>query len=282
MQNYIDLLKDILHNGIDKDDRTGVGSRSVFGKTLTYNLGDGFPMVTTRKVFFRIAFEETMMFLNGITDTTVLEDKNIKIWKDNTSREFLDSRGLHHLPEGSLGKGYSHQWRNFGGSLDQNDGVDQIRELLESLKNDPNGRRHLVSAWNPIQTDEMALPPCHLLQQYQVLDGKLNSLFFMRSSDAYLGLPTNIMSYAYLNMLFAKYLNLEPGNLVYMAGDVHLYMNQLDVAKMQIEREPRDLPQLKINKEINTFEDVMSVEFSDIEITGYDPHPKLPKVKMAV
>lgn len=303
MQNYLDLLQDILDNGFDKDDRTGIGSRSVFGRSLRWNLADGFPMLTTRKVAFRIAFEETMFFLRGDRDTKKLEAKKINIWKGNTSREFLDKRGLTHLEEGDMGYGYSHQWRNFGGQDEvqyadpvpgpfQGEivlqpaiaGVDQIANLIDGLRDDPFSRRHLVSAWNPQQVDETPLPPCHILQQYQVTtDGRLNSCFFMRSNDVAFGLPYNIMSYAFLNIAFSQLLGYTPGELVYFGGDVHLYANQLDMCREQITRKPYALPTLKINKRLNTLEDVLSLEYSDIEIVGYEAHPDFKnKPPMAV
>ncbi len=290
MKNYLSLLQDIMDNGFDKEDRTGIGSRSVWGRTLRWDLSEGFPIITTRKVAFRIAFEETMFFLRGGRDTTELEDRNINIWKGNTTREFLDARGLDWLEEGDMGYGYGHQWRNFGGwdILDSPDdwhysGVDQVTEMLQALKDDPYSRRHIITAWNPHQIDKTALPPCHILHQYQVTPaGKLNSSFLMRSNDAYLGLPTNIMGYAWLNIAFAKLLNLEPGELVYMGNDVHLYQNQLEVASMQLEREPRELPKLQIYKNFSTFEELQNLEYTDIELINYDPHPALPKVPMAV
>lgn len=281
MQNYLDLLKDILYNGIEKDSRAGK-VKSVFGKQLEWDLSEGFPILTTRKIPLRIAFEETWMFLRGDTDTKILEDKNIFIWQGNTTREFLDNRGLKDLPEGSLGKGYSHQWRNFNGELGGNDGVDQVVELLNGLKDDPNSRRHIVIGWNPSQLDEMALPPCHLYNQYAINDGKLDSSFVMRSNDFYHGCGFNIMGYALLNYAFAKYLGLKPGKLVYFGNDVHLYDTQYEVAKMQLERVPRKLPTLSILKDLDTIEDVLSMEFADLELNDYDPHPPLPKVNMAV
>jgi len=284
LENFTNLLKDILENGIDKPDRTGVGVRSVWGRSLRWNLAEGFPMVTTRKVSFRIAFEETMFFLRGERDTKKLEEKKINIWKGNTSREFLDNRGLHHLEEGDMGYGYSHQWRNFGG-VDEplTAGVDQVRNLVTGLVEDPYSRRHIVSAWNPQQLEQTPLPPCHIMHQYQVMpNNKLNSSFYMRSNDVYLGLPTNIMGYAFLNMAFSKLCGYTPGELVYFGSDVHLYHNQLEVAEMQAQREPRPLPQLVFHKDFKTFDELLQLEWSDIEIVGYDPHPALPKVEMAV
>lgn len=281
---YLEILRDILENGSNRPDRTAVGSRAVFGKSFTIDLNQGFPMLTTRKISFRIAFEETMFFLRGETDTTKLEAKNINIWKGNTSREFLDKVGLNHLSVGNMGKGYGFQWRNFGGT-ECSWGIDQIVKLLDGLKNDSNSRRHLVTAWNPQQLDQMALPPCHIMHQYQILNGKLNSLFFMRSVDCGIGLCTNVMGYALLNLLFSKYLNLIPGTLTFMGGDCHLYLNQIEMATEQVTRDPfkYKLPVLNINKEINTINDIFSLEYSDIEVIEYKSYPDIKsKPAMAV
>lgn len=283
MKNYLDLLKEILEDGIDKGSRAG-GTRAIFGKQLEWDLSKGFPILTTRKISPRIAFEETWLFLRGDTNTLHLEEKHISIWKGNTSREFLDGRGLTHLPVGSLGTGYSHQWRNFGGDvLTGKGGVDQIKNLLEGLKADPEGRRHIVTGWNPQQLDGSPLPPCHLYNQYAVNNGKLDSSFMLRSNDVGFGLPFNIMGYALLNMVFAKYLGLEPGKLVYFGNDVHLYQNQLPMAKEQVQRVPRELPKMLINKELNTFEDILDMVYEDIKLCDYDPYPDLKnKPPMAV
>lgn len=483
MQNYLDLMQDVYTNGIDKPDRTGIGSRSVFGRTLRWDLSKGFPIITSRKVSLRIAFEETMFFLRGHTQTKLLEDKNINIWKGNTSREFLDARGLNHLPSGNLGAGYSHQWRNFNGfvkvpphidtpfakeividttsnthglvgkefqsnscgnfvvvrenrgnrnklsfdvkfktsgyitnvkkqhiekgqiydpyfpnvagvacvgdqsiklkfpelwkklrpmwdamisrcydekdhsypnyggkniyvsarwllfsnfvidaqtlpgwdkklanwskySLDKDiastgyysekscqwvdlktqmlnssifipsmetrhKGTDQIVDLLNGLKKDPYSRRHVVTGWNPGQLSQMALPPCHMMHLYSVEgdftvnEGKLNNCFIMRSNDVPYGLPYNIMSYALINQIFSQYLGYTPGELVYFGWDVHIYQNQFEMVEEQLKREPKSLPTLKINKDLTTLEDIMSLEWTDIELIGYDAHPDI-------
>jgi thymidylate synthase len=291
MKNYLELLQDIMDNGIDKDDRTGIGSRSVWGRTLRWDLSKGFPIITTRRVALRIAFEETMFFLRGGRQTKELEDKNINIWTGNTTREFLDARGLDWLEEGDMGYGYGHQWRNFGG-WDIKDspedwhytGVDQVIEMLQALKDDPFSRRHIITAWNPHQLDKTALPPCHILHQYQVTpDGKLNSSFLMRSNDAPFGLPYNIMGYALLNILFANYLKLEPGELVYQGNDVHIYKNQFDMVKEQLTRTPHPLPHLKLINCLNTLDELFQMQYNNILLENYVSEPDIKdKPAMAV
>lgn len=291
MKNYLELLQDIMDNGFDKEDRTGIGSRSVWGRTLRWDLSKGFPIVTTRKVAFRIAFEETMFFLRGDRDTTLLEDKNINIWKDNTTREFLDARGLDWLEEGDMGYGYGHQWRNFGGwdTVDSPEGwhysgIDQVTDMLNALREDPFSRRHIITAWNPHQLDKTALPPCHILHQYQVTPaGKLNSSFLMRSNDVPYGLPYNIMGYALLNILFAEYLGYEPGDLVYQGNDAHIYLNQFDMVKEQLERTPHRLPTLKILKRLNTLDELFNLQYNSVRLEDYQADPDIKnKPAMAV
>jgi thymidylate synthase len=288
MQNFIDLLNDVVTNGVNKADRTGIGSRSVFGRMLRWDLAQGFPIITTRKVALRIAFEETMFFLRGETQTKLLEEKKINIWKGNTSREFLDNRGLQHLPEGDMGKGYGYQWRHWETPNPEypHDVIetDQIAKLLTGIKSDPYGRRHVVTGWNPGQLNEMALPPCHMLQMHSVEptsteftigDGKLHTCFVMRSNDVPFGLPYNIMSYALLNHIFAKHLNLEVGDLVYMGWDVHIYQNQMKMVDEQLTRTPLALPKINIKKDLITLDDILSLQWEDIELTGYNPHPDI-------
>lgn len=287
---YLGVLKNVLDTGVRVPNRTGIDTLATWGQTIRIPLSEGFPIVTTRKTTLRIAFEETWFFLRGETDTRKLQEKNIHIWEGNTSREFLDKVGLDYLPEGHLGKGYSFQWRNFGGDYMErtnytkyNKGTDQVVQLLEGLKKDPHGRRHIITGWNPQQLSEMALPPCHLYQQYQVLDGKLNSSFVMRSWDYLYGAPFNIMGYALLNHAIAKYMKLEPGELFAVGMDVHLYENQLDIARQQVTRDPFPLPTLTIDKELNTIDDILNMEFSDITLEGYQAHPDFKnKPKMAV
>jgi thymidylate synthase len=290
-KQYLNVMKTIVETGVDRPDRTGIGSRAIWGAYVGVDLAQGFPMVTTRKTAFRIAFEETWFFLRGETDTKKLEAKKIKIWEGNTTREFLDNRGLDYLPEGHMGKGYGFQWRNFGGDyaedfayteLDKK-GADQVVNVLEGMKKDPNGRRHIISGWNPQQLNEMALPPCHLYNQYQILGGKLNSSFVMRSHDWLYGGPFNFMGYALLNIAFAKYMKLEPGMLTYFGNDVHIYDNQLEMAKEQMLRDPFPLPTIELVRDVKTIDDLMELEYEDFILTGYQAHPDFKnKPKMAV
>jgi len=324
---YTNVMKRVIDTGVDRPDRTGIGSRAIWGAMVDVDLADGFPIPTTRKTTFRIAFEETWWMLRGETDTKKLEEKKINIWKGNTTREFLDNRGLHRLPEGHMGKGYGFQWRNFGGNykiekiynsfsevVDENGniliskeafdefndpfftntrydytksdgkGIDQIINVLEGMKKDPNGRRHIISGWNPQQLHEMALPPCHLYNQYQILNGKLNSSFVMRSHDWLYGGPFNFMGYALLNIAFAKYLGLEPGHLTYFGNDVHIYDNQIEMAKEQVLRDSFDLPKIELVKPVKTLDDLFGLQHEDfVFTTEYKAHPDFKnKPKMAV
>lgn len=304
-EQYKIILNNIICEGIDRTDRTSVGkSRTTFHKSMNIDLSEGFPISTLRKLSLRIAFEETWFFLRGETDTKKLEEKNINIWKGNTSRTFLDNSNLNYLPEGHMGKGYGFQWRNFGGDYYDNSslkneedqlkkdfsnhdysGIDQICNLLKDLKTNPDSRRHIVTAWNPQQLKEAALVPCHLYQQYQVLNGRLNSMFLARSQDFLFGTPYNIMGYALLNLVFSKFLNLKPGTLGYTGVDVHLYANQLDVSKKLLQRQPYDLPELIINKKLSTIDDILELEYSDLELIDYISHAdfkKSEKPEMAI
>jgi len=286
---YLDLLKNILDNGTTKQDRTGVGTIGIFGSQLKFSLENNtLPLLTTKKMFLRGIVEELLFFIRGETDTKKLEAKGVNIWKGNTSRDFLDKRGLGYLPEGDMGKGYGFQWRNFGGTAKSydyknhpRDGVDQLSRALEMIRNEPNSRKIIVSAWNPGQLDQMALEPCHCFIQFQVDNGKLNLMWFQRSVDSFLGLPFNICSYAILNMLFAKAANLEPGDLVFSGGDTHCYLNHISQIKEQITREPYNFPKIIINKSISSIEDMENLSFDDFKIENYNFHPAI-RADMAI
>lgn len=281
--SYIKIMRQILDEGIDvENDRTGVGTRGIFGAQMVFDMDDGFPLLTTRRIAFRIAFEEMMWFLRGQTDSKILEQKKINIWRGNTTREFLDAKGLTHLPEGDAGKNYSWQLRNFNGS-GPGLGYDQLAAIVSGIKTDPFSRRHFVSYWNPQQVlTEAALPPCHVSWAVQVAGGRLNLSFQMRSNDFYLGNPTNIAGYGFLLHALARLTGYRLGRLVFQGSDVHLYSNQLDNARIQVTREPLPLPEFRINKQLSDLDDLLALEYSDVEVVGYKHHPELPKVEMAV
>ena len=281
--SYLGIMRQILNEGTDiSNDRTGVGTRGIFGAQMVFNMDDGFPLLTTRRIAFRIAFEEMMWFLRGQTDSRILEAKKINIWKGNTTRQFLDAKGLGHLPEGDAGKNYSWQLRNFNGT-ESNPGYDQLAALVSGIKTDPNSRRHFVSYWNPQQVlTEAALPPCHVSWAVQILGGRLNLSFQMRSNDFYLGNPTNVAGYGFLLHALASLANCQPGTLVFQGSDIHLYKNQLANAAMQRAREPFKLPTFTINRRMSTLDDLLSLEYSDVQVHDYTHHPDLPKVEMAI
>lgn len=282
---YLELLYRAKEKGIEKPDRTDVGySKSLFAQTLTFDLSKGvLPLMTHRPTSARIAFEEMMFFLRGETDTTKLEEKDIFIWSGNTTREFLDSRGLTHLPVGDFGKSYGYQWRNYNGNEDKK-GVDQLLELLCGMKDDPYSRRHIINAWNPSQIDEMALPPCHMMQLYSITpDGYLHSSWIQRSADILFGVPYNILMYSMLNIIFAKYLGLKSGTVTGFFHDAHVYRNQEVVVDELKSHEINYFPWIKIKKELNTIDDILSLEFSDLDIRDYNPdRSEITKVPMAV
>jgi len=256
MKQYLDLMQRVLDEGVAKTDRTGTGTISVFGHQMRFDLAEGFPLLTTKKLHTRSIFGELLWFLRGSTNVAWLHENNISIWD-----EWAD-------PDGELGPIYGYQWRSWptpdGGH------VDQIKAVIESIRTNPDSRRHIVSAWNVGQLSEMALPPCHAFFQFYVADGKLSCQLYQRSADVFLGVPFNIASYALLTHLIAQLTGLEVGEFVHTLGDTHLYLNHLDQARLQLTREPRPLPKLVLNPAIR---DIDSIELSDIEIVGYDPHP---------
>lgn len=260
-QGYLNLLKDILENGTDRGDRTGTGTRGVFGRQIRFNLNEGFPLLTTKKVFLRGIIEELLWFLNGDTNAKTLEDKNVNIWKAWGDPETRD-----------LGPVYGWQWRSFGkpyGEEVEGNYKDQIADLIEGLKRDPNSRRHLVVAWNPNQVSEMALPPCHCLFQFFVADGKLSCQLYQRSADMFLGVPFNIASYSLLTMMIAQQVGLELGEFVHTFGDAHIYNDHMDQVELQLTREPYAFPAMNIRQA----KDIFSYTIDDFQLEGYESHP---------
>lgn len=264
MEQYHQLLETILKKGTKKSDRTGTGTISVFGHQMRFNLKEGFPLVTTKKLHLRSIIHELLWFLQGDTNIAYLKDNGVSIWD-----EWADENG-------DLGPVYGHQWR----SWPTPDGrkVDQIKNLLDLLQNNPDSRRMIVSAWNVADVDQMALPPCHCLFQFYVADGKLSCQLYQRSADTFLGVPFNIASYALLTMMVAQVTGLKAGEFIHTLGDAHLYSNHLEQAELQLSRTPRPLPQMKLNPEVN---DLFSFKYDDFELTNYDPHPHI-KAAVAV
>jgi len=259
MRQYQDLLSNILVKGIDKGDRTGTGTRSIFGHQMRFELAAGFPLLTTKKLHMKSIVHELLWFLKGDTNIKYLQDNGVKIWD-----EWADE-------DGELGPVYGAQWRSWDGyELGM---IDQIAELVEGLKKNPNSRRHIVTAWNPSEVGQMALPPCHLMFQCYVANGELSLQMYQRSADTFLGVPFNIASYALLTMMLAKVCNLKPGALIWTGGDVHLYSNHFLQAHQQLSRDPRSLPTLIIKDRGQGIDDFL---YEDFELVGYDPHPHIP------
>lgn len=268
MQQYHDLLNHILENGVEKSDRTGTGTISTFGYQMRFDLSEGFPVLTTKKLHLKSIIHELLWFLKGDTNIKYLQENGVKIW-DGWADE-----------NGDLGPVYGHQWRNWA-----SEGIDQIKNAIHQIKNNPDSRRIIVSAWNPsvmpdtsvsfaenVANGKAALPPCHAFFQFYVQNGKLSCQLYQRSADTFLGVPFNIASYALLTMMMAQVCDLEPGDFVHSFGDVHLYTNHVDQAREQLTREPRALPQMKINPEVT---DLFEFKFEDFELVNYDPHPHI-------
>ena len=264
MQSYLKLLRHVMDKGVDRGDRTGTGTRGVFGYQTRYDLADGFPMLTTKKLHLKSIIHELLWFLAGDTNIKYLKDHGVSIWDD-----WADA-------DGNLGPVYGYQWRSWpdpkGGS------VDQIAKLIAQIKKNPASRRHIVSAWNPAQVDEMALPPCHCLFQFYVANGRLSCQLYQRSADIFLGVPFNIASYALLTMMVAQVCDLQPGEFIHTLGDAHLYANHFEQAELQLSRAPRGLPRMVINPQVK---DIFSFQFEDFVLEGYDPHPNI-KAPIAV
>lgn len=264
MDQYLALMKDVLENGSKKEDRTGTGTLSVFGRQCRYDLQKGFPLVTTKKLHLRSIIHELLWFLDGDTNIKYLKDNGVRIWD-----EWADENG-------DLGPVYGHQWRSW--PKQNGETVDQITALIDGLKNNPDSRRHIVSAWNPGEIDKMALPPCHCLFQFYVADGKLSCQLYQRSADIFLGVPFNIASYALLTLMIAQVVGLKPGEFVHTFGDAHLYSNHLEQAKEQLSRDTRVWPTMTLNPDVK---DIFSFKFEDFTLEGYDPHPHI-KAEVAV
>ena len=285
MKQYLDMCKFILENGTYKSDRTGTGTISYFGYQTRYNLNDGFPLLTTKKVFLKGIIHELLWFISGDTNIKYLVDNNVKIWNEwayekykkepvfkgetmdeftekiRESKEFADKYG-------DLGPVYGRQWRNFNG-------VDQLEKLITNLKKNPDSRRHIISAWNPAEVDNMALPPCHSFMQFYVVNNKLSCQLYQRSADVFLGVPFNIASYSLFTMMIAQVCGFELGDFVHTFGDVHIYSNHMEQIKLQLSREPRKLPTMKINPNVKSIYDF---KYEDFELEGYDPHPAIKGV----
>jgi len=264
MKQYLDLLSDILENGFERADRTGTGTRAVFGRQMRFDLSDGFPMVTTKKLHLRSIIVELLWFLQGDTNIKFLKDNGVSIWDD-----WADANG-------DLGPVYGKQWRSWAAP----DGrvIDQIQWVLDEIRTNPNSRRLIVSAWNPADVNEMALPPCHCLFQFNVMDGKLNCQLYQRSADIFLGVPFNIASYALLTLMMARATGLKPGEFVHTFGDAHLYLNHIEQAKLQLTREPRALPSITLNPEKTN---LFGWEYADFKVENYTPHAHI-KAPVAV
>ncbi len=264
MQQYLDLLQHVLDSGTDRGDRTGTGTRSVFGYQMRFDLSAGFPVLTTKKLHLRSIIIELLWFLRGDTNITWLKENGVSIWD-----EWADENG-------DLGPVYGYQWRSWpspdGGS------VDQIANLIDQIKNNPNSRRLVVSAWNPALVDDMALPPCHCLFQFYVADGRLSCQLYQRSADIFLGVPFNIASYALLTQMMAQVTGLKPGEFVHTFGDAHLYHNHFEQARLQLQREPLPLPEMRLNPEVTH---LFGFNYDDFELVGYEAHPHI-KAPVAV
>ncbi|MCP4933010.1 MAG: thymidylate synthase [bacterium] len=264
MKQYLDLMRHVRHEGVRKTDRTGTGTLSVFGHQMRFDLAQGFPVLTTKKLHLRSIIIELLWFLTGDTNIAYLQQNNVRIWD-----AWADEKG-------DLGPVYGSQWRSWPTPVGE--GIDQIKQVIDSLKSNPDSRRHIVSAWNPAEFDEMALPPCHCLFQFYVADGKLSCQLYQRSADIFLGVPFNIASYALLTMMMAQVCDLEPGDFVHTFGDAHLYLNHLEQTDLQLSRDVRALPTMKINPDID---DLFAFKFEDFELRDYDPHPHI-KGKVSV
>jgi thymidylate synthase len=258
MQQYLQLLDHVMQNGVRKEDRTGTGTLSSFGYQMRFNLEEGFPLLTTKKLHLRSIIYELLWFLNGDTNVKYLNDHKVSIWD-----EWADENG-------NLGPIYGYQWRNW--KTNEGKVIDQIVQVVDALKNNPDSRRHIVSAWNVGEIDKMALPPCHVMFQFYVANGKLSCHLYQRSADIFLGVPFNIASYAILLQMMAQVTGYQAHEFVHTLGDAHIYMNHIEQVKTQLSREPRELPQLNVNKDVKS---IFDFKFEDFELQNYNPHPHI-------
>ncbi len=274
MRPYLDLLEKVLTEGQVREDRTGTGTVGVFGHQMRFDLADGFPLLTTKKLHLRSILHELLWFLRGQTHVAPLQEAGVRIWNDWATAEQTARFGR---KEGDLGPVYGHQWRNFGATLQPDgsyadDGVDQIMRLVETIRTNPNSRRMIVTGWNPKEADQVALPPCHTLFQFYVQDGRLSCQLYQRSADIFLGVPFNIASYSLLLMMLAQVCDLKPGEFVHTMGDAHLYSNHLDQARLQLQREVRPRPRMLLDPSVS---ELLDFKFEHFQLTEYDPHPHI-------
>ncbi|ESN94829.1 hypothetical protein HELRODRAFT_87612 [Helobdella robusta] len=282
---YINLVNQIITNGHLKSDRTGTGTRSIFGTQMRFSLrNDTIPLLTTKRVFWKGVVEELLWFIAGSTNALKLADKGVHIWDANGSRTFLDKLGFEDREEGDLGPVYGFQWRHAGARYKNmnadynNEGIDQLKEVIDRIKSNPDDRRMIVCSWNVADLSSMALPPCHLLFQFYVADGELSCSMYQRSADVGLGVPFNIASYSLLTHMIAHICKLKPGEFIHFMGDTHVYLDHVEPLQEQIYREPREFPKLKINRVVESIDDF---KFEDFELVGYKPYPAI-KMRMAV
>merc|ERR1719273_982308 len=278
-QQYLDLVKKIIQNGNKKTDRTGTGTMSMFGAQMRFNLRNGiFPLLTTKKTFWRGIAEELFWFIRGSTNAIDLQEKNVRIWDANGSREFLDNLGFKDREVGDLGPVYGFQWRHFGAEYVDTktdysgQGIDQLMDVINKIKTRPDDRRIIMCAWNPADLNKMALPPCHCLVQFYVANGELSCQLYQRSADLGLGVPFNIASYALLTVMIAHVCHLTPGDFVHTLGDTHVYLNHVEPLKTQLQREPKPFPKIIIKRKVENIEDFC---IDDFEVEGYESHPKI-------
>ncbi len=261
MKQYLDLCRHVLENGVKKEDRTGTGTISTFGYQMRFNLQEGFPLLTTKKVHLKSIIHELLWFIQGNTNVKYLQENGVRIWN-----EWADE-------DGNLGPIYGHQWRSWTGADGRTH--DQLKEVIEQIKTNPNSRRLIISAWNVGDLDKMALPPCHTLFQFYVVDGKLSCQLYQRSGDLFLGVPFNIASYSLLTMMIAQVCDLEPGEYIHTFGDVHIYLNHIEQVKLQLTREPRKLPTMKLNPNVKN---IFDFKYEDFSLENYHPHPPIKGV----